>query len=237
MPWDFWLIFLFLGVVVPWRGYVRLKKLLAMPQVTSMEKVTLYGATIAFQWIATAMVAWRALARGMTLQQLGLASQRMDRIIIAAVAGAAIIGTLHWLNLRRTAKLQAPAVEKMKAIAARILPVSTVELLPYSALAMTAGLCEEFLYRGFVMAVLLRSGWASWLVVLVSSILFGLAHAYQGRSGIVGTALLGLLFSVSRLAYDSLVPVMVWHAMVDLVAGVAGPKYLWPSRSHTVNIA
>src|SRR4029077_16221020 len=28
MPWDFWLIFLFLSVVIPWRGYTRLKKLL-----------------------------------------------------------------------------------------------------------------------------------------------------------------------------------------------------------------
>jgi uncharacterized protein len=230
MPWDFWLIFLFLGVVVPWRGYVRLKKLLATPQLTSMAKMTLYGATIAFQWIATAVVAWRAMARGMTLQQLGLGSQQMGRTALAAVVGAAIIGTLHGLNLRRTAKLQAPSVEKMKAIAARILPLSVVELLPYSALAITAGWCEEFLYRGFVMAVLFRLGWSSWLVVLVSSILFGLAHAYQGRSGIVGTALLGLLFAVARLAYDSLVPVMVWHAVVDLVAGIAGPRYLLTKR-------
>jgi uncharacterized protein len=230
MPWDFWLIFLFLGVVVPWRGYVRLKKLLATPQLTSMAKMTLYGATIAFQWIATAVVAWRAMARGMTLQQLGLGSQQMGRTALAAVVGAAIIGTLHGLNLRRTAKLQAPSVEKMKAIAARILPLSLVELLPYSALAITAGWCEEFLYRGFVMAVLFRLGWSSWLVVLVSSILFGLAHAYQGRSGIVGTALLGLLFAVARLAYDSLVPVMVWHAVVDLVAGIAGPRYLLTKR-------
>ena len=29
MPWDFWLIFLFLALVIPWRGYTRLKKLLA----------------------------------------------------------------------------------------------------------------------------------------------------------------------------------------------------------------
>ena len=226
MPWDFGLILLFLGVVVPWRGHVRLKKLLARPHITSMEKVALYGATIAFQWLATLVVGWRALARGITLAHMGLESHQTGRVVVAAVVGAAVIAPLHWLNLRRTAKLQLPAVAKMKAIAVRILPLSLVELLPYLALAITAGLCEEFLYRGFVMAALLRLGWSSWLVVLVSSVLFGLAHAYQGKSGIVGTALLGVLFAVARLAYDSLVPVMVWHAVVDIVAGAAGPRYL-----------
>jgi membrane protease YdiL (CAAX protease family) len=87
-------------------------------------------------------------------------------------------------------------------------------------------LCEEFLYRGFVMGVLLHVGWHGWAVVMVSSILFGFAHAYQGRSGVIGTTLLGLLFAAIRLAYHSLVPVMVWHAVVDLVAGIAGPRYL-----------
>jgi len=53
-----------------------------------------------------------------------------------------------------------------------------------------------------------------------------LAHAYQGRGGIVGTTLIGVLFAVGRLAYHSLVPVIVWHAVLDLVAGAAGSRYL-----------
>jgi len=69
----------------------------------------------------------------------------------------------------------------IQAIAERILPQSRVELLPYLALAITAGLCEEFLYRGFAMAVLVHVGLQAWVAVLLSSILFGLAHSYQGR--------------------------------------------------------
>jgi membrane protease YdiL (CAAX protease family) len=226
MPWDFWLIFIFLGVVIPWRGHARLQKLLAKPHVSTMEKLALYGSTIAFQWVIVAVVAWRAIVRGMTPEQLGLVSHDVNKIVIVALIGGAMVGVLHWLNLRRIARLHVPAVDGMRAIAERILPQSLVELLPYSALAMTAGLCEEFLYRGFVMGVLLRLGWRGWLVVMVSSILFGFAHAYQGRSGVIGTMVLGLLFAVVRLAYDSLVPVIVWHAVVDLVAGIAGPRYL-----------
>ena len=226
MPWDFWLIFVFLGVVVPWRGHVRLKRLLAKPRITTVEKVTLYGATIAFQWVAVAIVAWRAVARGMTAEQLGLASHDTRKIIFVTLVGAVILGILHWFNLRRIGKVQAPQVELMRKIASRILPQSLLELLPYSALAVTAGICEEFLYRGFAMGALTRAGLNVWVVVIVTSLLFGLAHAYQGRGGIIGTMLLGFLFAGMRLAYDSLIPVMVWHAVVDLVAGLAGPRFL-----------
>jgi len=68
-----------------------------------------------------------------------------------------------------------------------------VELLPYLALAITAGLCEEFLYRGFAMAVLLRVGLQAWAVVLLSSVLFGLRTVTRAAAGIVMTLLIGLI--------------------------------------------
>jgi len=98
-----------------------------------------------------------------------------SRILIAAVAGAATIAALQWLNLRRVGRIPIEARGSLQAIAERILPQSAVELLPYLALAITAGLCEEFLYRGFVMAVLIHVGLQTWTVVLLSSALFGLA--------------------------------------------------------------
>jgi len=68
----------------------------------------------------------------------------------------------------------------------------------------------------------------AWAVVLLSSVLFGLAHSYQGRGGIVMTLLIGLLLGTSRLAYGSLVPAIFWHSAVDVVAGTAGRRYLTP---------
>jgi len=231
MPWDIWLIFLVLGVILPWRGRMRMKKLLAMPHVSTTERLALYASTIAFQWVAVAVVAWRSKAHGFTASQLGLTIQDRSRILVSAVIGALLIGALQWLNLRRVGKLPVEARGSLQALAERILPQSTVELLPYVALAITAGLCEEFLYRGFAMAVLLHVGLQAWAAVLVSSVLFGLAHSYQGRGGMVMTLLIGLVLGSSRLAYDSLVPAIFWHSAVDVVAGTAGPRYLLPKRA------
>jgi membrane protease YdiL (CAAX protease family) len=226
MSWDIALIFFVLAVIIPWRGRLRLKKLIAMQHVSSVERIALYASTIAFQWLAVAVVTWRAWAHGYGAAELGLIANNTTRLISAAIGGGATIAALQWLNLRRMGRIPVKSRGLIQAIAERILPQSTVELLPFLALAFTAGLCEEFLYRGFAMAVLARLGSPVWLAILVSSILFGLAHLYQGRGGFVSTMLIGTVLGSGRMAYDSLVPVILWHTAVDVVAGVAGPRYL-----------
>jgi membrane protease YdiL (CAAX protease family) len=118
----------------------------------------------------------------------------------------------------------------MRKLAERILPHRSVEFAPYCALAVTAGVCEEFLYRGFAMAALSRAGILPWAVVLISSVFFGLAHTYQGASGVAATTLMGLVFGSTRLVLQSLLPVAIWHAVVDIAAGVAGPRFLLASQ-------
>jgi len=176
-------------------------------------------------------VAWRAWAHGFTASQLALTIHDRARILVGSLVGATTIAALQWLNLRRVGRIPVEARGSLQAIAERILPQSTVELLPYLALAITAGLCEEFLYRGFAMAFLTHLGLRAWAVVLLSSVLFGLAHSYQGRGGIAMTLLIGLILGTSRMAYGSLVPAIFWHSAVDVVAGTAGPRYLTPKRA------
>jgi len=235
MPWDILLIFFVLGVIVPWRGRARLKLLLAKPRVESAERISLYASTIAFQWIATAVAAWRARAHGFTARQLGLSIPGRFRVLAFAIIGSALIIALQWLNLRRMGRSTSPLRRPLQALAERILPQSNRELIPFFALAVTAGLCEEFLYRGFAMTALTRAGLPTFIVILFSALIFGLAHLYQGRSGFVSTLILGLLFGFARILLGSLVPVIAWHMAVDVVAGVAGPGYLVKKQELTAN--
>jgi membrane protease YdiL (CAAX protease family) len=226
MPWDIWLIFFALGVMVPWRGRYRLRELLAKPSVGKSERLSLYLSTIAFQWLASGIVAWRAWAHGYTADQLGLGARNCWEVGTATIMGAGLLATLHWFNLRRMGRLSDKLRARLRALAERILPQSKPELLLFVALAVTAGICEEFLYRGFAMAAFTQASLPMWSVVVLSSLLFGAAHLYQGRAGLVGTTLLGLLFGATRIVFGSLVPVVAWHISVDIVAGIAGPMYL-----------
>src|SRR5260370_2062948 len=87
MPWDIWLIFFILGVILPWSGRVRMKKLLARHTVNTMERLVLYASTIAFQWLSVAVVASRAWAPGYTASQLGLTIQDPTQVIAASNRG------------------------------------------------------------------------------------------------------------------------------------------------------
>jgi membrane protease YdiL (CAAX protease family) len=235
MPWDFWLIFFTLGVLLPWRGRMRMKKMMALPEFTARERIALYASTIAFQWTITAIAAWRAMARGMTLAELGAASPWRAGLLFVGIVGGVTLGGVQWLNLRRIGRSTGKPRSFLHDLAKRILPQSRQELIPYLALAVSAGICEEFLYRGFAMAALARAGMPVWSTVLLSAALFGLAHLYQGRGGLVSTLVIGTVFGAARIAYDSLLPVAIWHAAVDAVAGVAGPRYLVRTISGPVD--
>ena len=98
-------------------------------------------------------------------------------------------------------------------------------------LAPTAALCEEFLYRGFLLAQLtqwLRSSAWAWAA---SSLAFGLAHVYQGWSGTLRASLLGALLAYPVIHFGSLYPSMLAHGLIDALAlAWLGPRFL-PRKS------
>jgi membrane protease YdiL (CAAX protease family) len=227
MPWDFALMLLLLAVLVPWRGAIRVRQLLAMPKLSSMDRLVVYASTIAMQWAIAAVVSWRCVARGVGLTDLGVALP--DALRTAATAAVLAIG-LAWMqlaSLRQLARLPREKQGFIGEFARKLLPQDAVEGLAFSGLAVTVALCEEFIYRGFAWAAIGGASGGSEMAALAgSSVLFGVAHAYQGRRGIVVTVVAGLLFGGARTWTGSLVAPMVGHLVADLVAGLAAPRLL-----------
>ena len=227
MPWDFLLILLVLGVVVPWRGTLRIKQLLARPRLETADRLALYASTIAFQWIAVAVVAWRCLARGISGRDLGLAIGEPELTTATALALALILSGIQFLSLRRLACLPAEHHGYLHRVAQKLLPHNHIEVFAFATLATTVALCEEFLYRGFVFTVLQRAAADSLLVAaLGSSAMFALAHLYQGRRGLASTFIVGMIFAVTRMGTESLAPSVLAHLLTDLMAGLWAPRML-----------
>ena len=111
-----------------------------------------------------------------------------------------------------------------------VLPVSSRERCWWAFVSVTAGICEEWLYRGFLMAYLAGSwggpnlGVAGALVS--SSLVFGLCHIYQGRQGVIATTIAGLVFGLLALVTGNLALPMLLHVLVD----VQVLAIYWPSR-------
>ena len=105
LPWDFIVILIVLAIVVPWRGAVRIRALMRRESLTSVDRIALYASTIAFQWLATAIVLWRATARGYHLADLGLTLPSPWLTVIVGVGLSALITFNQAASIRRLASL------------------------------------------------------------------------------------------------------------------------------------
>jgi len=100
----------------------------------------------------------------------------------------------------------------------------------------TAAFCEEFLYRGFLLTEM--HGWfhslaGAWVV---SSVAFGLAHCYQGWSGMTRAALLGALLAYPVVRLGSLYPAMLAHWLIDTVALLWLARWLLPKQASAEGV-
>ena len=89
--------------------------------------------------------------------------------------------------------------------------------LPYgAALSINAGIVEEVLFRLAMPALVFAFTGNAIIAVVVSVLVFGGLHAYQGVAGVVGTTIVGALFMVIYLATGNILMVIVVHALFDL---------------------
>jgi uncharacterized protein len=145
--------------------------------------------------------------------------------------------SLQYFGIRRIASMPIEATSRMREISLRLMPRTLIEALAFSALAVTAAVCEEFIYRGFVYAVLRTTTGSVTLAIIASSALFSLAHLYQGKKGLVSTFILGLAFAISRWATGNLIAATVTHLVVDLLAGYVAPGYFAKQAAQQTNEA
>jgi membrane protease YdiL (CAAX protease family) len=141
-------------------------------------------------------------------------------VLGAAIAlGAIVLMALQLASVRKSPAARA-AVRRQIGDLDPLLPRRPAELPWFLALSVTAGICEEWLFRGVLTTLV--AGWLGLpLAVAASCLAFGFAHAYQGRAGIAKTALVGLAFSLIVLASGSLLPAMIVHAAIDVGSGLA----------------
>jgi uncharacterized protein len=81
--------------------------------------------------------------------------------------------------------------------------------------SVTAGFCEEFVFRGYAQRQLLAYTRRIWLAVLGQGILFGCIHAYGGWRPIIVSGTIGVLFGAVAAWRKTLRIGMLTHAWTD----------------------
>jgi membrane protease YdiL (CAAX protease family) len=101
-----------------------------------------------------------------------------------------------------------------------LLPVSAREWAIYGFVAVSAGFCEELVYRGYLLVQLGAFTGSIGLGCVLQAALFGLAHAEQGAAVALRFALYAGLLGGLAVWRRSLIPGIVAHVALDLAAGL-----------------
>jgi len=181
-----------------------------------------YGVTIGWEW-ALAGIAWWGLRLGNTPIREVLGERRpgaREFFIDAGVASAFWIFSMLVLAILAILLRLLHLESAQKQIAA-LAPSSAVEAALWIALSVSAGVCEEFVFRGYLQRQFIGATGSVWAGALLSSIFFGAAHGYEGIAGMLLITVYGALFSALALRRGSLRAGMIAHAWHDSISGVA----------------
>lgn len=97
-------------------------------------------------------------------------------------------------------------------------PRTGAELALWIAMAISAGVCEETVYRGY-----LQQQFSAWtrstsVGVVLQAAVFGLSHAYQGVKYVLLIVAIGCIYGVAAAIRKGLRANMIAHACLDIAA-------------------
>jgi len=136
--------------------------------------------------------------------------------------GAALAGAMvgMWVVRRRRASQPASATPRQSRFFpdfSYLLPTSGRERVLFALVALSAGVCEEIVFRAWLLNSLHSfCQLEGWTLVLVASVLFGVAHYYQGMAGVAATTILAVFFCGLYVGTGTILFPMVFHTLVDL---------------------
>ena len=100
-----------------------------------------------------------------------------------------------------------------------LLPQSLLEIVIWIATSITAGVCEEMAFRGFLKRQLHALSGNVAVAVIGQGIVFGLFHSYQGWRNVVVISVLGILYGGLAAWRRNLRVNIVTHAFGDIWEG------------------
>jgi membrane protease YdiL (CAAX protease family) len=102
-----------------------------------------------------------------------------------------------------------------------LLPHGLTDSLLWIALSVTAGVCEELVFRGYLQRQLSALSGSAAAGVALQALVFGVAHGYQGLPSIAKTATYGLGLGLLAWWRGNIRSGIIAHAATDVISGLA----------------
>ena len=192
---------------------------------TSRTRVLQYLLTLTWEWLLFAFCIWGARKSGTGLRELvGGRWREIEDVLIDLLTAAGFwVGAMVVLGfaarlLHLSGGNQLDDVRRQFGF---LVPRGTREVVLWMLLSMTAGICEEVVFRGYLQRQLAALTRNVWVAIVVSGLIFGSAHGYEGAGRMMLVGLYGMLFGLLANFRRSLRPGMIAHAFHDGIMGLA----------------
>lgn len=209
-------------LLVPLPAFMRWQARTSQEAAELVPRTGLYLSSALLLLALAALTAGVAMAGGINAAQLGFGLPTVLPFLAwtlgSYVAGLAVLALGRYLHISETPLLR------------QLIPVTPLEKYSFSALSLTAGFTEEFVFRGFLLWALLQATGSVTLAVAASSLVFGIMHAYQDAAGAARAAILGAVLAAPVLATGSVLPSMIAHAALDITSGLLLARWLLADR-------
>lgn len=230
----FWIIIIFTLVYEPIIGYFGFKKFERRLVLDSYVRVQYYKNIMLGLWIPTIFIIFVILFTELTLEDVGITLPTINAEILgpiityttmAVAAFYFVVLLIYIVSFYVNESFRKKFIESKKkqyndTSLVALLPVTKNEKKAWTYVSITAGVTEEIIYRGFLVFAItyLFPSLSIWIVMLIASILFGLAHTYQGTGNVLRTTIIGYFFTILYIGLGSILPIIVFHFLIDYVA-------------------
>ncbi|MEV0322218.1 CPBP family intramembrane glutamic endopeptidase [Streptomyces sp. NPDC050658] len=216
----------YLLLVEPWYGRRVYGSLERRRDTEPRALVRYFTFVLAFWWVFAALaVAALLLSPDMSAADIGIAAPDSPVSAAVVIVLVAAVSVMSGRKMRALAEggRNVPGLASIQAM----LPRTPQERRLAIAVAVTDGVCAELVYRGLLIAFGVGVlGLDLYVAAALSALVYGAAGFYQGRSGVLVFAGVGLVFAGLYVTTGSLlVPVAVHIAMSvrDLTLPVPAP--------------
>ena len=207
-----------IGLVYPAYLLLTAKKSIDRIKVEDKYRLIDYKQTIFNFWLLTALILGNIFIDSSlvlnfypSFDTIGLILAGLILIFILLQALGSRISTLEKARSTR---------EKLK-LDYHYLPKSKNEFIWFNALSVSAGICEEIIFRLFLFTYLAENTHLA-VAFILTNLIFALTHIGSSKQNMLGAFILGLIFSGVYYFSDNIWLAIVLHSAIDINAGILG---------------
>ena len=233
------LLFFYVLLGEPYAAYLLYRSLIINSYFQPRARIDFYYRKLSVYWILIGLVAVVGLTYNPASINLWIGQLNDGGLgllmVVLLTALIAFILLVFWEKLRK------PFLS-VTSLTPSILPETLIERFLYAAMAISGGLSEELVYRGFLWFYfrMVFPALPVWCLVIFWTFLFTAGHYYQyqlnaqkgeflwsgiSTLGLFGNMVMGLVYGTMVAFSGSLIPSIVLHALYDLNAILARPSW------------